>query len=108
MSALENSLFSCGILHPLQHLLNKHKDINIWTVQMIALNAFANNTGQILKFKAAVRRKHKLINDRDESICAQRFSSPESDSEDAKEKRSGKRVYLSSCKQRFGYIWKCT
>lgn len=95
MSSLENALFSCGILHPIQQLLGKQKDVNIWTIQMISLNAFANQTGAVLHYKAAIRRKHKLIHEKDENVCAQRYSSPESESETVEETLSGNSIYLS-------------
>lgn len=93
MSALEKALFSCGILNPMKQLLDKHKNIDIWTVQILALNALASKTGEELKFRAAVRRKHKLVTAGDENIGAQQHSSSESDIENAKEELNGKTCF---------------
>lgn len=96
MSAIEKALFSCGILNPMKQLLDKHKNIDIWTVQILALNALASKTGEELKFRAAVRRMHKLITARDENIGAQQYSSSESDIENAKEEFNGNTcIYLA-------------
>lgn len=89
MSFLENALFSCGILHPIQSMLNKQKDINIWNIQMISLSEFANKTGTVLQFKAAIRRKHRAIHTQDENQCAQRCSSPESGADTIEEQPNG-------------------
>lgn len=83
MSDLENVLYSCGILQPLQQLVAKQKDVNIWNIHLFSLNAFANKTGMVLEYKAAIKRRHKFANEEDENMCAQRYSSPETDTETA-------------------------